>query len=422
MPIALAHALPQSVGAVPLTVILTLLIGLFLAVDAVSGRRARSLIRARSATTRPPQPDPDPAPANAVEEPQHATGMTLGLAGLVAIVLLATFGPADPAENLTDRFVLTLLWGFVGISSIILGSWWWRVDPLRGLNRGLAIATGDPDQRSVSPLSPTLATSAAITGLLAWAYVQLFVTASVLTFQLLLIAYLAVHLIGTSRYGSDWLRRTESLTVLSDTLGMARPSTTNATTNATTSLITIPDSDRLRWICGTLIGWSLVDLVIETEWWHDLALTGATKTWLGTGLLLIAVAAICLLIRAVSGTGLGPAFVSVAAGWVVAHYLSLLMIEGQGIPIWLSDPFSTGANYLGRSGSLINLQPVGVDVLAVAQAIPFVAGHLAAVVILDRRAATVLNDPRYLGPTTFLARAVIAVALIGGTYLQLGGL
>ncbi len=421
----LAHALPQRVGAVPLTIVITTLTALYLGVNAQSTRRTMARLRndvtqKTAPTTTAPTAGPNrtaPTTSKAWDDPHPLPGQIVGVAGLALLAVLASAGPSDPSENLSDSFVLTYLWGSVAIASMLVGAWWWRVDPLRGLTGLLSRAVGDPGQDLARPLPSRLGTAGAIIGLGVWAVVQLFATPSVLTFQLMLIAYVGVHVVGASRYGLTWLQQTESLGVLSDTLGLLRPR------GVIRRLSTVPDDQRLRVISAALIGWSLTDLIIETERWHDLGLSSTMSTG-GGAILLVTTAALTYgLIRATSERAqIGPAFVAVAGGWVFAHYLSLLVIDGQGVTIWLSDPFATGADLLGRAGAMVDLQPVPLDLLATLQAVPFVLGHLVAVVVVGRRAARAITRPAQLGPVTFFARTVIAILLLGGIYLQLGGL
>ncbi|HUG83083.1 MAG TPA: hypothetical protein VMM13_00890 [Euzebya sp.] len=415
-PTALAHALPQSIGGLPLTVVLTVLLGAYLAVGAISTRRAAVQVSAGGeGVAAGSTAAADGAPAIARPgEARPAAGQLVGVLLLGLIIALATLGPADAGSNLTDQFVLSLLWGFVAISSILVGAWWHRVDPMRGLAGVLAIAAGDTEQDLAHPLPQGLATAAAVAGLMGWAWLQLVVHVSVTGFQVALMIYVVVHVAGAARFGVTWLRQVESLNVLSTTLGLLA----SGDGGPLQRLTAMVDEDRLRWISSALIGWSLVDLLTETERWHDLG----GPTWAGTVLLAIAVAALYGLIRGVSDRArLGPAFIAVAGGWVVAHYLSILLIEGQGIPIWLSDPFATGADLLGRRGDLIDPEPLPTTLLAAMQALPFVAGHLAGVVVVQRRAARIVTRPGQLGPATFFARSLIGVLLLLGVYLQLGG-
>ena len=413
--ITLAHALPQSVGAVPLTLIIIGVIALFLAAGAVGTRRAERMVGDTSAPGTSASPAPEP-----LELSSHPSAWQLaGLVGLALLAATASTGPVDPSENLADTFVLVLLWGAVALSSAALGPWWRHVDPLRGANGLLAMAVGDPDQTSTRPLPHRMASIGALAGLVVWAWVQLLVTASVLTFQLLLIAYVAVHLWGAARYGPRWLVEVESLNVVSRTMGLLRPGGGGPVRR----LSSMSDSTWVRSVPAALIGWSLTDLVIETEWWHGLGLSTSSSRVVGTALLVASIGGVLGLLHLVGDrVSVGPAFVAVAGGWVFAHYLSVLLIEGQGIPIWLSDPFASGADLLGRREGMVDPEPIPTTAMAVLQAIPFVLGHLAAVVVVQRRAAAAVRSARQIGPATFLPRALIAALLVGGMYLQLGGL
>lgn len=453
MAVVLLHALPVSIGAIPLTLVLTAMLGAYLAVGALSTRRVGDRVGAgRTAptgggrTVRGVGADEARIDGDRAHPPN-----VVGVVGLVLVAVLATFGASDASTNLADQAVLAMLWGAVAISSIALGDWWGRVDPLLALSEGLARATGDPARELARPLPRRLATVAAVLGLIGWAWLQVLATPSVALFQAVLVGWVALHLVGALRYGPVWLTAAEPLHVVSGAMGLLRPGRGGPGGGGPGAggpgdggpggggpgsgrpgdggpggrgplprLVALPDDDRLRWVSGALIGWSLTDLLTEAEGWHELPT--AVQSWLGPVLLLGSVVGLYGLIRAVSGRfRLGPAFVAVAGAWVVAHYLSILLIEGQGLTIWLSDPFATGADLLGRRGDLIDLEPLPLGVMAAIQSIPFIAGHLLAVAVVQRRAALAVRTPGQLGAATFFARTLIAVLLLGGSYLQLGG-
>lgn len=433
MAVVLLHALPVSIGAIPLTLVLTAMLGAYLAVGALSTRRVGDRVGAgRTAptgggrTVRGVGADEARVDGDRARPPN-----VVGVVGLVLVAVLATFGASDASTNLADQAVLAMLWGAVAISSIVLGDWWGRVDPLLALSEGLARATGDPARELARPLPRRLATVAAVLGLIGWAWLQVLATPSVALFQAVLVGWVALHLVGALRYGPVWLTAAEPLHVVSGAMGLLRPGRGGPGGGGPGAggpggrgplprLVALPDDDRLRWVSGALIGWSLTDLLTEAEGWHELPT--AVQSWLGPVLLLGSVVGLYGLIRAVSGRfRLGPAFVAVAGAWVVAHYLSILLIEGQGLTIWLSDPVATGADLLGRRGDLIDLEPLPLGVMAAIQSIPFIAGHLLGVAVVQRRAALAVRTPGQLGAATFFARTLIAVLLLGGSYLQLGG-
>lgn len=383
MPPALAHALPQSVGAVPLTLIITVVFGLFLAVNAMGSRRTATAQHHGPST--PERRDSDHA------DHGLTTGQILGALGLVALGVMPYGRPDDPAQNGYDFYVLTVLWGVVGVSSIIVGSWWWRVDPPRGINGLLARSVGDPHQADAATLRQSTATAVAVIGLLGWAYVQVFLSVSQTTVQLLLVGYAAAHVVGATRYGIAWLQQTESLNVLSWTLGRLRPGSGGPVAR----LSDMADSGRGRWVSAVLIGWSLADLLVETDWWHERGLPSTTVAWLGLLVLVGFTTGLYALMRMTDNRlGLGPAFIAAAGGWVVSQYLSVLLTDLLGL---------------------------GVELVAILQVVPFILAHLLASIVVLRRAERALQQARQVSNATFLSRGLLAGLLVGGVYLQLGG-
>ena len=111
-----------------------------------------------------------------------------------------------------------------------------------------------------------------------------------------------------------------------------------------------------------------------------------------------------------------PSVVPVALGYVVAHYYSFFVVEGQRAFIRLSDPLGIGANWLGTS----HLQPSYVlaspTIVADVQVAAIVVGHVLGVVVAHDRAVKLFPRSRaVLGQIPLL---VLMVALTcGGLFL-----
>jgi hypothetical protein len=131
--------------------------------------------------------------------------------------------------------------------------------------------------------------------------------------------------------------------------------------------------------------------------------------------------------RVVGVAPLGAGLVPVAAGYVVAHYLTYLVIDGQRVVVVLSDPFALGWDLFGTASFEPSgewLPPVVVWILQVAavvggHVIGAVAGHDVAV----REALAEGGDP---GSAVRRARrrqiplAILMVALTTLTLWSLG--
>ena len=84
--------------------------------------------------------------------------------------------------------------------------------------------------------------------------------------------------------------------------------------------------------------------------------------------------------------GYAPSLLPIAAGYVVAHYWSLLIFEGQNTLIKLSDPLGIGANRLGTGDLTANPALLAPTLVAVIQVAAIVTGHVLGVVLAHERA------------------------------------
>jgi hypothetical protein len=79
--------------------------------------------------------------------------------------------------------------------------------------------------------------------------------------------------------------------------------------------------------------------------------------------------------------------VPIALGYVVAHYLTLFVLEGQRTLIYLSDPLSRGWNLFGTGGLEIDTWITGqTTLIATVKVVAVVTGHVLGVVAAHDRA------------------------------------
>jgi hypothetical protein len=101
--------------------------------------------------------------------------------------------------------------------------------------------------------------------------------------------------------------------------------------------------------------------------------------------------------------------------YTVAHYYTLLLIAGQAVIPLLSDPFGTGANYLGTAAYKINIAIVSAQFIWYSQVALVVAGHILAVYIAHLVALRVFQEPR----AATLSQYPMLVLMVGLTMLSL---
>jgi hypothetical protein len=78
--------------------------------------------------------------------------------------------------------------------------------------------------------------------------------------------------------------------------------------------------------------------------------------------------------------------VPIAFAYVLAHYFSLLVDQGQAIGYLLSDPLGNGSNLIGTAGAKIDYNVVSATQIWYVQVASLVIGHVAALALAHDRA------------------------------------
>ena len=113
--------------------------------------------------------------------------------------------------------------------------------------------------------------------------------------------------------------------------------------------------------------------------------------------------------------GFVHSLVPIALAYVAAHYVSLLLFQGQALAALASDPLGKGSNLFGTAGWTVDLGFVSAEVFWYLQVGFVVAGHLAALVLAHDRALTMYDDPRLATRSQYWMLAV----MVGFTTLAL---
>jgi hypothetical protein len=106
-------------------------------------------------------------------------------------------------------------------------------------------------------------------------------------------------------------------------------------------------------------------------------------------------------------------------GYTVAHYFSLLALDGQTTWILASNPFGlAGVDLFGTYGNTVDLTAVGPDAIALVQVGAVVVGHVLGVTLAHERA---LLSARRARASDQLPLVVVMVAFtVGGLGLLFG--
>lgn len=319
------------------------------------------------------------------------------------------------AGNAGAYLVYVLFWVGLIPASLLFGPVWRLLNPFRLL----------PD-RPRRPLPPRLGYWPAALGLLAFTWMELVAPepAAPPTLLAFLTLYAAAQTTGTLVYGHGWLERGDPFEVYSTLAGQLAPIGRRADGTLVLrgpfdGLDAIRPAPGLVATVCVLLGSTGYDGFSTTPAWVDALQSGPLgRAGLGTAGLLAAIAAVALLYGAclwlagrIGGArDLAPRFahslVPIAIGYLIAHYFSLLVIEGQRAVI-----LSLGLD------AEVNPDLVSPPVIATVQVLAIIAGHVAGVVAAHDRSVRLLPPAKAVAGQIPLFVLMLCYTLGGLTLL-----
>jgi hypothetical protein len=382
-----------------------------------------------------------PAVVSAVESRWLRGAVRLfGLAVAALVVWAGLFGADSPANPVLGIFYIYLWVGLVPLS-LLLGNIWPLLSPLRTVHRGLARLTGSSTGAGLRPYPRWLGYWPAAAGLFTFVWTELVNprAAYVSTVTSWLLLYAATMLVGAAVFGGTWLERADPFEVWFGLVARLSPWGRNVSgelvvRNPLEGLDSVRADRGLVAVVSVLLGSTAFDSFSASTWWLTrTAQPGGFDPTLRDTLVL---AGFCLFVAlsfsaaAMTATGLSGrsrrwlptqlahSLVPIGVGYVLAHYLTLLLESGQRYLVYLSDPLVTGRHdYLGTlSWEPVYFLSVRPGLVAGLKVALVVAGHLVAVVAAHDRAVRVLPAHRAVAGQL----AMLAVMLgytVGGLLL-----
>ena len=347
----------------------------------------------------------------------------IGVALLVIIVVAGYAGPDSAADNLVPTFVMITFWVGLVVLSILFGDVFRAFNPWRAIGRAVGAVVGrrGPARR---PYPEQLGRWPAAAVLLMFTWIELVGqwADSPVTLTNAIVGYTVVTLAAQSVWGVDtWTRRGEGFSVYYNLLSRISPfETRDRVVGLRPPLGGLP---RLDPVPGTvafvmvMIGTVTFDGLSQGSLWNDLAPTIQDAfTWLGADAatkvtdtigLLAAVGLVsgfyALGIEGAKSVGGGfsakrlrrlfvHSLVPIACVYVLAHYLTYLLFEGQAMQYLASDPFGQGWDLFGTADAAIDFSLISQNMTWYLQVGFVVLGHVAALILAHDRALKVYGQ------------------------------
>jgi hypothetical protein len=86
--------------------------------------------------------------------------------------------------------------------------------------------------------------------------------------------------------------------------------------------------------------------------------------------------------------------IPIAMAYVIAHYFSLVVYQGQAMAFLISDPLGDGSDVFGTAGTAIDYNVIGANGVWYVQVFALVLGHAAGLTLAHDRALVVYERAR----------------------------
>ncbi|MDT7545772.1 MAG: hypothetical protein QOE99_1882 [Actinomycetota bacterium] len=385
---------------------------------------------------------PLPRPLAAVVDSAVMTFVLRLLALVIWVVLIvaAFVGSSDIPANVAPWAFYIQFWVGLVIASLLLGPVWARVNPLRAVHAVLARLTGEaPGAESL----PRLGYWPGVVAILSFVFLELAFPGRSRPFVVgtYLVVYSVIQLLAAMWFGQGWFARGDGFEVYSTLIGRLSPFGRRddgvlVVRNPLEGAAGLAQERGLAALVVVLVGSTAFDGLTRTIWWQSGpgingdAATRPQLIGLPTMILIVAVlyfGATTLAGRA-SGHDDGPgqyahSVIPIAAGYAIAHYFSLLLLDGQLTYILGSDPFNRGWNLFGTGHNAVDYTAVSPRTISLVQVAAIVGGHILGVVLAHDRAVRLAGPGRRSVARTsqYPLLAVMVTFTLGGLFLLLGG-
>ena len=374
-------------------------------------------------------------------------GVVLRVVGVVVYLVVVTaglFGSEFPAANIAPIGVFITFWVGIQFVSMVLGDVWRVLSPFETLALVGAWARARIRREPLAPVEPDERAShwpaaAAVAGFV-WLELAYHSPTTPKVLGSVALAYGVVELAAAARWGRSWLRTGEGFAALFSLFAAMAPLARDGRgglkvrwpLSGLSRLVVRPGTLLLLFV---VLGAAIFDGVTRTTFWFDLtverlgwgytAVNTLGLAWTIGIVALVYLSVLRVVARVVeedpdeTAVRYAPILVPVAAAYTVAHYFSVLVLEGQGFWFLISNPYGNGWDLFGTDDNTVDFNLVSTATITWVQAAAIGVGMVGAVIVAHDRAVRD-HPPRqalaaqYVLLALFVGAAVTAVALFLG--------
>jgi hypothetical protein len=321
----------------------------------------------------------------------------LGLIATAYVVGAALLLP-DDGRNPLPYAIYVLFWVGLVPLSLLFGPVWRLVNPLRTIHLLLAAITRLPAHQGLLPLPRSLGYWPAALSLLSFVWLELAAPngAAVTTLLWYFGIYAAIHLSAAVLFGQRWFATGDGFEAYSTVVGTLAPLGRRddgrlVLRNPLDGAATVGPAPGIVALIAVLLGSTFFDSISGSpDWTRTIqsaplpeALISTVGLLMMIGIVAITFVGATLLAGRVGNQGRKPVpgllahtVIPIVVGYVIAHYFSLLLFQGQLAVAMLADPLGTSAVVSGA----VNYGLITATGIAAIQVIAIVVGHVLAVI------------------------------------------
>lgn len=366
----------------------------------------------------------------------------LGLAWFGLILYAAWRGNENGFVNISGIWFFIWFWVGLQIVSAFLGDVWRLFNPFTTVADAAAWIRATVAGRDISEPehgSGSHWPAVAAIGSFLWFELAYHSPESPRSIGLYLAVYSAVMLGGAAVFGRGWIRSADGFGLLFTKLAAMAPF--HVADGAFRLRVPLAGLATMTVVAGTVpfiltvLGGTSFDGFSRSSWWLDVAgdRIGWDRTFIQTVGLVFIILCVGVIYRTaievmarITGDGardlfdaFGPSLVPIAAAYAIAHYFSLLVLDGQTLFIHISDPFGRGSDWFGTVDYQINWTFVSPATIAWVQTLAIAVGHVLAVVAAHDRAIE-RYDHDLAVRSQYPMLGVMVVYTVIGLFLLLG--
>lgn len=329
------------------------------------------------------------------------------------VVAMASARRASVTETIGPIVVYAWFWVGLAIAHALFGNLWATLSPFDTIGR--LVGPGDEDESPSRPYPRAWGRWPAAVQLFGFVWVELVdpFGSTLGHLGILIVVYTLIQIAGMQVFGRRaWIENAEAFAVYFALIAGMAPLTRDrdgrvVTRPVLSGLALIPARPGLVAVIMVALGSTTFDGISRSSSWITATaeLSGVTRTLVSTagllGVIGLVTLAYVVAMRAAAGVvasdwhplavRFAHSLVPIVLAYVIAHYFSFLVLEGQLGLVRLSDPFGAGWDLFGTDDWVINLTLLSPTAIWYVQVAAIVIGHVGGVVVAHDRAIAMFD-------------------------------